>query len=748
MEKTTLTDLTNCDKEPIHIPGHIQSHGFLLALDRKTLVVDWVSDNLEAFTGRQANEFLGKPVGALESVISTRPGSSLTDLITLGMMTGNFEQMNPQKTWVNGQEMFIIIHQFKENIICEFEPGQSTDDNITLQKIMSTALAVIQSSATFPKLLDRVASLVKEITGYDRVMVYKFHKDDHGEVVAEAKNEDHESWLHLHYPATDIPAQARELYKLNLVRIIADVNSPPAGLLGREGLDLPLDLTHSVLRAVSPIHIEYLVNMGVGASFSISLLSKNRLWGLIACHSREPKFINYNSRIASKFIGQVFSAALEFKSNEDVDETIEKAKEKQQLLFEQLMKAMDPVEGLVNNKVTILDVNQSSGAVFRYEGKTYSVGKTPTEAEINDLVNWLRENRTDTFFQTTTLPMQYAPARKFASLASGIMITPLSHDLGEYIMWFKPEQVRMVSWAGEQEKNSVLVEDGSNRISPRKSFAKWTETVRYSSAEWGDYEISGAIKLREDVIQVVNKKANEIRKLNELLKEAYDELDTFSFTISHDLRTPLSSIKNYTEIILEDYGHELSAEARELFEKVIRGTNKMAVLIKNVLQYSRVGRAVVEVSPINMKKMLNEIREEVLAPHRDRSIEFIIKNTPPLSGDKTMIMQLFTNLLGNAVKYSTNVPLSRIEVDAEVKNGAVTYTVTDNGIGIDMKYANRIFELFRRLDNVKDFEGSGVGLAIAKRIIDRHQGKIWLESRPNNGTKFYISIPEKKPENA
>ena len=350
-------------------------------------------------------------------------------------------------------------------------------------------------------------------------------------------------------------------------------------------------------------------------------------------------------------------------------------------------------------------------------------------------------------YQTANLPVQYAPARDYADIASGLMFTSLSHDMSEYIIWFKPELVKTVNWAGKQDQEPMLTTDGTMRLSPRKGFSKWTEDVKFTAEEWSDVEIGGAIKLREDLIQVISKKANEIRKLNELLKEAYDELDTFSFTISHDLRTPLSSIKNYSEIILEDYGNELSGEVKELFEKVIRGTNKMASLIKNVLQYSRVGRAEIEFGIIDMDKLLQEIKEEVLAPHRHRNIELTIKNTPNIAGDRTMIMQLFTNLVGNAVKYSTNVEVSRIEVDGAIRDNFVTYCVSDNGIGIDMKYATRIFELFRRLDNVKDFEGSGVGLAIAKRIIEKHNGKIWLESKPNSGTKFYISIPVKYPDN-
>lgn len=745
-------DLTNCDREPIHIPGYVQPHGFLLALNPQNLVIEKVSENIEVYTGKKATDLLGKPLAILESVIVPhRSDSSLTNVITLGKITGNFEQLNPQKVIVGGKAMFLICHQHKDHLICELEQFQTEDDNITLQKIMGTALAVIQSSSSFDHLLNHVAGLVKEITGYSRIMIYKFHKDQHGEVIAEAKEEGLESWLHLHYPASDIPQQARQLYKLNLVRIIADVDATTSPILSQPDKRGPLDLTHSTLRAVSPIHIEYLQNMGVGASFSISLMSKDELWGLIACHNTTPRFIDYNSRIACKFIGQLFSAALEFKVNEGLEEKINKYSQSQLVLFEQLMKEMDPVEGLIRQQVTLLDMNSASGVAFCYEGRLHKLGKVPDDNEIDKIIAWLRKNKEGTFFQTNSLPHLYPEAKKFASMVSGIMVTEIAHDMGEFIIWFKPELIQSIDWAGRQEKGSAVTEDGSIRISPRKSFERWTQEVKFTSEEWTSHEISSAMKLREDLIQVINKKAGEIRKLNDLLKTAYDELDTFSFTISHDLRTPLSAIKNYTEIILEDHGHEFSEEAKELFNRVIRGTDKMTSLIKDVLQYSRVGRAEVASGPIDMKKLLQEIKEELIGLEERNDIQFIINNTPSVNGDKTMMMQLFTNLVGNAVKYSTysgRKDAALVEIDGSIKDGYVIYTIKDNGIGIDMKYANRIFELFKRLDNVKNIHGTGVGLAIVKRIIEKHRGKIWLESRLEHGTKFYVGIPEKQAENA
>lgn len=745
MENTFTADLTNCDREPIHIPGFIQSHGFLLALVPGTLTIARASLNTEEFLGTAASSLIGKPLNALEErIVPAKAGSSLIELIRLASIASNPEQINPQPVLVKGRLMLFVMHQHSNHIICEFEPIQNTDDTITLQKVMSTALSVIQSSASFQELLQHVSGLVKEITGYNRIMVYKFHKDQHGEVIAEAKDQDLESWLHLHYPASDIPSQARELYKLNLVRIIADVHSTPSGLISSAENKEPLDLTHSVLRAVSPIHIEYLKNMQVGASFSISLISKGELWGLIACHNNTARFIDYNSRVACKFIGQLFSAALEFKHSEDLEEKNNNYRDKQQHLLEQLMKGDDPVKSLTGGETNLLDINSATGVVFFYEGKQYRLGQVPSEADVDELIAWLRKHEQGNFFQTSSLPLQYPAAKKIASIASGIMVTEIAHDFSEYIIWFKPEIIKTVDWAGQQQKDTTIAEDGSIRISPRKSFATWTEEVKHSSDEWSNNEISAAIKLREDLIQVINKKAGEIRKLNELLKEAYDELDTFSFTISHDLRTPLSSIKNYTEIVLEDYGKDLNDEAKALFGKVIAAADKMAGLIRDVLQYSRVGRADLTTDPVDMARMLKEIKEELISPRKEKNLVLEIRNTPDIYGDRTMILQLFTNLVGNAVKYST-LPgqISRVTVNGEVADGFVTYTIEDNGIGIDMRYANRIFELFKRMDNVKKIEGTGVGLAIAKRIVEKHEGKIWLESRLNHGTKFYVSLPVK-----
>ncbi|MGN6438853.1 MAG: ATP-binding protein [Agriterribacter sp.] len=738
-------DLTNCDKEPIHIPGFVQSHGFLVAINPSTHIIEKVSENVSNYLGVSASQLLGKPASMLDALVNAPDkGLLISDLIDIGTKGKNYETNNPSKLIINNKSFDVVLHAHNNYIIVEAEEQTGHTDSITLQKIMTNALGKIQAAASLQQLLDNVASLVKDITGYDRVMVYKFHEDQHGEVIAEARNEAVEPFLHLHYPASDIPVQARALYKLNLVRLIADVNSEPSPLLGLNDETLqPLDLTHSGLRAVSPIHIEYLRNMGVAASFSISLIHKGELWGLIACHHYSARFVDYNSRMAAKFVGQLFSAALEFRTEEDNKEQTARYRANEQLLQEQMSLDLNVVEGLVRRKTTMLDINGATGAVLFFEGKWYQLGEVPPQKNIQHIIHYLREHFISGFFQATDIPLHVKSLEEFSAVASGVMVVEISPQFEEFIMWCKPEIIQNVNWAGNPAKSVVPTQDGSPRLSPRKSFEKWTQQVRYTSESWSNGEIGVAMKLKEDILHIINRKSSEIRKLNDLLRKAYEELDTFTYTISHDLKTPLSSIKNYSEIIVEDYGESFPEEARQLLQKVIKGTDKMNQLIRDVLHYTKVGRTGIKFAKVDMSRLLNDIKEEVLIAEKGKNISIHIVDPVDVMGDATMVMQLFNNLIGNAAKYSGNSKAAIVKIRAElVADGFVQYMVSDNGIGLDMKYAPRIFELFQRLDNAKGISGTGVGLAIVKRIVEKHGGKIWVESVLDNGTKFFVTLPK------
>jgi chemotaxis family two-component system sensor kinase Cph1 len=734
-------DLTNCEREPIHILGSIQSYGYLLAILPDTYSIVHASDNIADLFGISADQLLGQPLGSILAQTDLSV-NALVELLNVGRRSGSWDSMNPHQFVINEKAWNLITHQHNGLIILEWEPV-GDHNPLRNQQLIAQALTEVQASRTLADLLQNTAQRVKKIIGFDRVMVYRFEPDWHGHVIAEAKEPHLEPYLGLHYPASDIPRQARELYKVNLVRLIADATSTPSRILSQPDWpeDRPLDLTHSVLRAVSPIHIEYLNNMGVQASMSISLLYRGELWGLISCHNTVPRFVDYPARQAAKFVSQLLSTALEFRKDEEDQSNLLLYRQHGQYIHEQLLIDENVVQALTKRSHTILDLTKATGAALLFNNHIYRLGKTPSEIDIRALADWLKASDTETFLETSQFAALYPPGEEFRDIGAGLLAIVLSKELNEYVFWFKPERIQQVTWAGNPDKPVTVGENGQNRISPRKSFEAWTQTVRNTSEPWSEAEVSAVIKLREDVLQVITKQANEIRVLNQRLQLAYDELDAFSYTVSHDLRTPLSSIRCYSEILLEEYGQDFPPDAHVLFQKIIDSTERMRALIRHILYYSRMGRTGLNTEPINMRHLLEGIREEILVTAKDRSLTIDIGDTPPIIADETMAIQLFTNLLSNAAKYTRLSPEAIIHVTGKQTDGEVIYSVEDNGIGFDMKQAGKMFDLFKRLENARSFEGTGVGLAIVKRIINRHEGKIWYHSEPNRGTTFYVSLP-------
>jgi chemotaxis family two-component system sensor kinase Cph1 len=728
-------DLTNCDREPIHIPGKIQSHGFLLAINATNYHITYASENVNHYLGVTPTSILGQKISVIDELLPGNDELELLALLKLGTSHGNFDIINPYKIFLAKAPFYLIIHRSADNFILEFEPSTL---EIDLQQSIGKSVSSILANKGIDRLLSRAAEEVKQLIGYDRVMVYKFQEDDHGEVVAEVKNDELEPFFGLHYPASDIPKQARELYKLNLIRIISDVEST-ASEIATYNNDIPLDLTCSTLRAVSPIHIQYLKNMGVCSSFSISLLSKGELWGLIACHNYSPKFIDYKAREGSKLLGQILSSALEYREEEENTDRDSKIKDAINEIGVQLNKDPDIISALTKYHHSLLGITSASGVALSYEGEWYFLGTVPEKTEIDGLTDWLKANMHDSIYYTHQLPEAYKPAKNFATSASGILTVMLSKELGELIIFFKPEQLQTIHWAGNPEKPAELNADGIFALSPRQSFESWAQIVRNTSNKWSKAEISGVLKVRETIINTIHKKANEIRMLNEKLKQAYDELDTFSYTISHDLRTPLTSIKSYTELFLAR-NSDIDQQGKKLLDRVINGADKMGYLINEILKLARVGRTDLESVKINMSVLIEDVVTEINSALKADHVKISIGDCPSIYGDEILISQVFTNLIGNAVKYSAKSDSPQVSITGTVDGDEIIYMVSDNGIGIDVNYHDKVFELFKRMDNVKDFEGTGVGLAIVKRIIDRHNARIWFESELGKGTTFYLGF--------
>jgi len=732
------TNLTNCDYEPIHIPGKIQAHGFLITLN-DDFNISGCSENIKEFIAITATECLGKHISILDDLLGKANSPSfIVQLIQLYTTRKGFEPANPYLIEIGGLHYNLILCKQTTGYLLEFE-NELSDLDLDIRDNIGHSLSEILSDTDLSQLLDNAANEIKKIIGYDRVMVYRFHEDDHGEVIVDVKNEGLESLLNIHYPASDIPKQARHLYIKNLTRIIADVNAKTSDIIALGStMTMAFDLTHSTLRAVSPIHIQYLKNMGVASSFSISIIHKGQLWGLIACHNYSPRFINYKQRAASRLISQVLSSALSYKQMELDQVRIADLQAAVETLSKQLLRNDTVDHALFEHDVKILHVTESTGAVLFFDNQIYKCGQTPDDDFLKDLRIWLNEYIHLDVFSTDHLPQQNPLAIPYKDCASGILVCRLSKEMGEYLIWFKPERISTVTWAGNPEKPVTIDDQGIASISPRTSFAKWTQTIALTSEPWKKTDIKCAMLLMDEVAFAISRKANEVRVLNERIKKAYEELDAFSYTISHDLKNPISSIKGYSQLLSRN--PSLNDQAQYMVKRIEEGADKMKNMVGDVLHYSLVGEYSRKPTVIDMAKLLNDTKDELLIASHSPALSINILNTIDLIGDPTMIMQVFSNLLNNAVKYSKEAKFPEVTVACEDTGETVIYAIRDNGIGIEAGDHGKIFELFKRSDRVKDYEGSGVGLSIVRRIMDKHSGKIWLESEPGQGSVFYVAF--------
>lgn len=733
--------LENCSSEPIHIPGNIQDHGFLIAIDG-TFRITYCSDNVVRFLGITAAELLNKPAGILDPLLGrTEPPNFVIQLIKLAQTDKGFEPFNPYPMTLEGLPFNLIISRSEQFYLLEFEP-EISDLKADLQRIVGRSLSEMLSDIQPSSILNKSVAKIKEVIGYDRVMIYKFHGDGHGEVVAEVKNDNLEPFLGLHYPATDIPKQARELYKKNLTRLISNVYTTPSAILTMLEADkAPLDLTNAALRAVSPIHIQYLKNMGVASSFSISLVHEDELWGLIACHNYTPRFINYKERDAAKLIGQVLSSALSFRILEQDEQNAARFKVSTDLLTRQLIRENNITDALFKYECSLLNAVDASGVAMLFDNELRTKGDVPDEKFLTKLVDWLDENMEPDIYATHKLSDIYPQAIQYKEVASGMLACRLSKELREYMIWFRPEVITTVNWAGNPDKAVEVTGTDLTNISPRKSFEIWADEVHLTAVTWLNEELQSVLKLKEEIRFAISRKATELRVLNEKLKEAYDELDAFSYTISHDLKNPLSSIKSYSQILLRNFS--LEPKAQHMISRILMGAEKMQTMIQDVLSYSRAGQAPSAYKLVNMEGLLNDLKQELLISYNDTDVEININSIEDVYGEETMVMQVFSNLIGNAVKYSKQAPKPVVNIDALDCGTEVEYAIQDNGIGINLAEQEKIFELFIRANDVNDYEGTGVGLSIVKKIMTKHQGRVWVDSQINQGSTFFVRF--KKP---
>ncbi|MBE9052889.1 GAF domain-containing protein [Nostocales cyanobacterium LEGE 11386] len=738
-------DLSNCNKEPIHIPGSIQPHGVLLALKEADLTILQISNNTFNLIGLKPEDLVNKNLNYL---LDSEQITLLKDSLT----QDDLPIINPIEFTINIGKDFVyfdgILHRSQGILILELEPRLLEKSNAFFKfyHLVKQAMSKLQLASTLTELSQILVKEVKKLTGFDRVMLYRFDENWNGTVIAEEKPEYLTSYLSLHYPASDIPKQARKLYSQNWLRLIPDANYQPAAIVPTNNplTDEPLDLSRSVLRSVSPIHIEYMHNMGVTASMSISIMKEGKLWGLIACHHQTPKYIPYEIRNACEFLGQMTSLEMAVKEDsEDIESKIQ-VKYYHSKLVEYMSLENNFIDGLINNQPNILNLVNAQGAAICFNDNLFTVGITPEQQNIQDLVEWINQNLHEEIFYTDALSRIYPEAEKLRDVASGLMVLSISKTQKNYVLWFRPEVVRTVDWGGNPHKPVEVKANGSIHISPRKSFELWKETVLLKSHPWKSYEVNAALELRSAIIGMVLRKADELAQLNIELERSNNELDAFAYIASHDLKEPLRGIHNYSNFLIEDYGETLDEEGKTKLKTLIRLTQRMEDLIDSLLLFSRLGRVDLSMQLTDINSVVHRSLDLLSARIEEMQVQIIIpRSLPTVYCDRVQIVEVFNNLIANAIKYNDKTE-KWIEIGYIDESPApMVFYVRDNGIGIQEKHFEAIFRIFKRLHGPSKYGGgTGAGLTIVKKIVERHGGKIWVESTYGEGSTFYFTLQE------
>lgn len=693
--------LANCADEPIHIPGSIQPHGVLFAFDPALTLTAW-SANCASVTavapelGMHARA-LGLPPSSLELL-----GEIQADLHEGAAMPMAVEVV------ISGQEYDCIVHAHEGRLLAEFEHRHQPSDVVASFALKAhSAIERLKRQQSVDGLLQVAVTQMRQLTGFDRVMAYRFRHDDSGDVVAEACSTELEPFLGRRYPASDIPAQARRLYLINTLRLIADVGYEPVPVFGREG-DAALDMSHAVLRSVSPIHVEYLKNMGVAASMSISIVCNGRLWGMLACHHMSAHQVPYSIRMAADVFAQVLASTVTTLESRAEAAAIERGAEIGSQLIETMSQEDDLLRALEQHAPALAEVLEAKTLILTQHGVVRSHGEL-SPALAAAIVASI-PNDTQALSQRNCTDEWPAELREQVGKCVGLLVLSFDAASRAMLLALRPEQIEAVRWAGAPEK---VVATGPNgpRLTPRGSFAEWRETVRGRAEPWDATSLTIASQLLSKVSRFMAARNAEIER-------ARMELMAM---LGHDLRDPLQAI-NMAGALLERGTH-----SEQIGRRIQSSSNRMQRLIHHVLDMSRINGGIglgMDRQPIALDELVREMVEETAAAHP--ATTFITEIAEPVTAliDSDRLIQVLANLLSNARHHGERG--APITVGLVRAGGEAVITVRNKGAAIDEALASRLFDAFKHtsLNKARNRGGSGLGLYIAQQIVIGHQGSM------------------------
>ncbi|WP_285353826.1 ATP-binding protein [Pseudomonas sp. ME-P-057] len=723
--------LDTCANEPIRIPGAIQPHGALLTL----LESDWTVQQVSA----NAREMLGvshevQPGDGLARWL----GDGQADSLVEALRHADLESIDPLPMQFGGQAFDGLLHRHDGLLFLELEPVPPQSAVHGLGSRLTRTLRRLQAAKSLDELYAISVTEIRELTGYDRVMIYRFEEEGHGQVIAESAAPEMDAYKGLFFPATDIPQQARELYRLNWLRIIPDAAYVPSPLLPalRPDTGEPLDMGHAVLRSVSPIHCQYMLNMGVRSSMSISLLKDDRLWGLISCGNREPLQVSHTLRSACQTIGQVLSLQISLLE----DQHIQRQRLAKHHMLDRLSRAMseapeDVYNGLLENASALLTLVDAGGVAVIVDSQVHLIGQCPTADQVMALQEWLL-TRPQPVFESSSLGAVFPAAQAYPHVASGLLAFSLPKPVVNGVLWFRAEVKDSVHWSGNPEKSKRVVND---RLQPRESFAAWKQQVNGTARAWNAGEVYAASDLRRSALEAdlsrqVLREQDAVRARDELVA-----------VVSHDLRSPLTVIVMQCGMMQRVIAADASPASKRLnsaIDTLQRASGRMTRLLEDLLDTSKIeaGRYSIDVQPLDVSQFFEDTWSLLSPLAQNKYIELTFTTEPELKmfADPERMFQVLSNLVGNAIKFTPKA--GTVSVNARADGDTVVVTVVDSGNGIAPDQLPHIFERYWRIREGNP-SGTGLGLYISRGIVKAHGGDLSAASEPGVGSEFRFTVP-------
>ncbi|MFD1605569.1 ATP-binding protein [Flavobacterium artemisiae] len=737
-----IVTLTNCDQEPIHIPGKIQPHGFLIGLTAEWKI-DFCTDNISSFIDITHSQALGK---TFETVFGSKAQEQIFGYINEEKIKDAF----PLEIELNGKLFQISIHKSFDIYVLEAEPQFNKEKLADVYTQTIQFVTQMNNTRSLKDLCALVAQGTREITGYDRVMIYRFDEQYNGEVFAENCREDLEPFLGLHYPHTDIPVQARELYIKNLLRLIVDIDYDPVPIFTVDDQENKnLDLSLSILRSTSPIHVEYLKNMGVGATLTISLIHHDRLWGLIACHHYSKKNISPEIRLAAKLQGQFITSQIDIRQSNDENISARKSSEALEYLTALELPLVEDTLKTIVKTPQLLQICNAAGVAIVFRDKIYKNGLAPSDEQINTLITSINEAKINQLFSTNKLSDHFPQLEKCSNF-TGIIYHPLGSS--DCIIWSRPETISEINWGGDPEKS--IIKD-STGLHPRNSFNIWKQIVKDQSSNWKQFEINTAAQyahaLHNNLMMIMlTEEEEKYRNQSEILRETNLELENINWISTHDLQEPLRKIQMIVSKMMSDLNGEPENPFSNSLERVSKSASRMRILLEDILKYTRIKNTKEKLEKTDLNLVLETTLDEMKEVIAENNAVIEFEELPSVHAIGFLMRQLFSNIIQNSLKYASpeRVPAIKITASQEpviIKDlfNVYCYWVrfSDNGIGFEQQYAESIFKVFTRLHPQQEYSGSGVGLALCKKIMQTVGGTIHAEGKPGKGTTITIYFP-------